>query len=50
MANDGGANPVSGYSIIQADDMASALSVAKGCPMVVDGSGSCEVAEIVELG
>lgn len=50
VADDGGANPVSGYSIIQADDMANALSIAEGCPMVVDGSGSCEVAEIVEIG
>ena len=50
VTNDGGANPVSGYSIIQAPDMDGALAVAKGCPMVVDGSGSCEVAEIIEMG
>lgn len=50
VVDDGGANPVSGYSIIQATDMDGALAVAKGCPLVVDGSGSCEVAEIIELG
>jgi len=36
---DGGANPASGYSLVNADDM------AKGCPMVVSGEGSVEVAE-----
>jgi hypothetical protein len=46
---DGGANPVSGYSIITAADVEAAKAVAAQCPMVVDGSGSVEVAEIVEM-
>lgn len=49
VAEDGGANPVSGYSIIKAADMDKAVAMAKGCPMVVDGSGSVEVAEVHEL-
>ncbi|UWQ91115.1 YciI family protein [Aliisedimentitalea scapharcae] len=49
VADDGGANPISGYSVIQAADIAAACEVAKGCPMVVDGSGSVEVAEVHEM-
>lgn len=49
VADDGGANPVSGYSVIKASDMDAAVAVAKGCPMVKDGSGSVEVAEIMEM-
>lgn len=49
VADDGGANPVSGYSVVNATDMDAAVAMAKGCPMVVDGSGSVEVAELVEM-
>ncbi len=45
----GGANPISGFSIVTADTMEGAVGLAKGCPMVVDGSGSIEVAEIHNL-
>ena len=45
---DGGANPLSGYSIVSADSMDAALEVAKGCPILEDG-GSVEVAEIHEM-
>lgn len=45
----GGANPVSGYSIIQADTIDAATEMAKGCPMVIDATGSVEVAEIHEM-
>lgn len=46
---DGGANPASGYSIIQAADMDAALAAATTCPMITVGGGSVEVAPIVEL-
>ncbi len=46
VTDDGGANPLSGYSIVTADTIESAVNMAKGCPMVADGSGSVEVAEI----
>lgn len=45
----GGANPISGYSIITAGSQADANEIAKGCPMVNDGSGSVEVAEVFEI-
>ena len=47
--DNGGANPVSGYSLVAAADLKAALELAKGCPMVVDGSGTVEVAPIVEM-
>lgn len=49
IANDGGVNPVSGYSVVRADTFEAACDMAKGCPMVVSGNGSVEVAEIVEM-
>lgn len=45
----GGANPVSGYSVLNAADVEAAKAIAAECPMVLDGSGSVEVAEIVEM-
>lgn len=49
VADDGGANPLSGFSVVRAETIAAACEMAKGCPMVADGSGSVEVAEIVEM-
>jgi hypothetical protein len=43
----GGANPVSGYSIVTAKDYPAAIGLAKGCP-ILDG-GTVEVAEIVAM-
>lgn len=40
----GGANPATGYSVIQADSLAAAVDLAKGCPNLASG-GSVEVAE-----
>lgn len=45
VADLGGSNPISGYSLIQAPDMLTAVRYARKCPMVLDGSGSVEVAE-----
>ena len=42
----GGQNPVSGYSLIKADDLDSAVKLARGCPVLSSG-GSIEVAETV---
>ena len=44
----GGANPLSGYSLIKADDFDSAVGMAQGCPVLV-GGGSVEVAEAVDM-
>jgi len=49
VANDGGANPVSGYSLVSASDIDAAVEMAKSCPMVLDGSGSVEVAECHDM-
>ena len=46
--NGGGANPLTGYSILQATDLDSAATLAKGCPILSDG-GSVEVGELVEM-
>lgn len=47
VADDGGANPISGYSIINAPDMAAATKLAAGCPIIDDGT--VEVAEIMPM-
>ena len=49
VAEDGGANPISGLTIVSAADYAEACEMAKGCPLVLDGSGSVEVAEMIEM-
>ena len=49
IVEDGGANPLSGLTIVEAADKAAAVDMARGCPMVVDGSGSVEVAEILQM-
>ena len=48
VADDGGANPTSGYSIVSASDVDDAVAKAKGCPILKRG-GSVEVAEVIEL-
>ena len=45
--NNGGANPVSGYTLIKADNMDKALEIAKDCPHRTHGS--IEVAELIEM-
>ncbi len=47
--DNGGANPISGYTLINAPDMVTATGYAKNCPMVQDGSGSVEVAETFDM-
>jgi hypothetical protein len=39
---------ISGYSLINATDLASAVSLAKGCPILSAG-GSVEVGETIEM-
>lgn len=47
--DNGGANPLSGFTIIRAPDIDAACKVAAACPMVTDGSGTAEVAPIMEM-
>ncbi|MEL6619170.1 MAG: hypothetical protein AAFY39_06990 [Pseudomonadota bacterium] len=49
VAGDGGANPISGYTIVKAENPDAACDLAKGCPMIVDGTGSVEVAPLIEM-
>lgn len=49
VVDNGGANPISGYTVVKADTIEAACEIAKGCPMVVDGSGSVEVAQVHEM-
>jgi hypothetical protein len=46
--SNGGADPTTGYSIIEAPDMDSALKAAKMCPQL-KSKGSVEVAEIMPV-
>jgi len=47
VADDGGSNPLSGFSVVRAQSMDAALDMTKGCPHL-DG-GTIEVAEIIEM-
>ena len=44
VSDGGGANPATGYSLIEADGLDAAVALAKGCP-VLGGGASIEVAE-----
>ena len=48
VAENGGANPASGYSLIEASDLDDALAKAKGCPILQAG-GSVELAEAIDM-
>ena len=48
VVDNGGANPASGYSLIEAPSLAEALAKAKGCPILSAG-GSVEVAEAMDM-
>lgn len=49
VAENGGSNPLSGYTLVTAKDYAAATAMARGCPMVKDGSGNVEVAEVIDM-
>lgn len=48
VTGDGGTNPASGYSLVEAPDLESALAMAKDCPILNSG-GSVEVAEAMDM-
>jgi hypothetical protein len=48
VSDGGGANPLSGYSIVSAADLDAAVALAKGCPILAAG-GSVEVAEALDM-
>ena len=49
VSQEGGANPISGYTIVRAETADAACALAAGCPMVADGTGSVEVAPLIEM-
>ena len=48
VADNGGSNPLSGYTLIDSADIEAAVEHAKGCPILQDG-GSVEVAEAIDM-
>jgi len=48
VSSGGGANPLSGYSLVNADSIDAATTLAKGCPILAAG-GSVEVSECIEM-
>ena len=48
VVDNGGANPASGYSLIEASDLDDALAKAKTCPILEVG-GSIELAEAFDM-
>ncbi len=48
VSDDGGANPSSGYSLVNAADIDAAVAIAAKCP-ILEGGGSVEVAEAMEM-
>ena len=45
----GGANPVSGYSLVQADSMEQAMELGKDCPIFLADGASIEIAEAMDM-
>ena len=45
---EGGSSAMSGFSVIKADSIAAALSIAQGCPFLEIG-GSLEVSEMMQM-
>ncbi len=48
VSDDGGSNPLSGFSIVKADSMDAALEMAKECPFL-EIDGTIEVAEAMKM-
>ena len=46
--DNGGANPITGYSIVNATDIDAAVAMARGCP-ILSSNGSIEVAEAIPM-
>ncbi|RBP14329.1 hypothetical protein DFR50_10982 [Roseiarcus fermentans] len=48
LVSDGGANPASGYSLIEAASVEDAHAKAKGCPLLKAG-GTIEIAQAMDM-
>ncbi|MFK7958225.1 MAG: hypothetical protein AB8B96_19160 [Lysobacterales bacterium] len=49
VVGNGGTNPVSGYSIVEASDLDDAVKKAQACPLITVHGGTVEVAEVVDM-
>ena len=47
VADDGGANPLSGYTVVKADSIEAAIAMAQGCPHL--DHGTIEVAPLIDM-
>lgn len=47
VSDDGGSNPLSGFSVVKADSMDAALKMARACPYL--DMGTIEVARMMEM-
>jgi hypothetical protein len=50
LGNCGADTQLGGYSLITAEDLDTALALAKGCPALREGAGGVEVGVITEIG
>ena len=48
VTDNGGSNPATGYSLIEAPDLDDALAKARGCPILISG-GTVELAEAIDM-
>ena len=48
VSDGGGVSPLTGYTLINADNIDAAVEMAKGCP-VLNNEGSVEVAEAIDM-
>ncbi len=48
VVDNGGSNPLSGYSLIEVPDLNAAIKIAKGCP-ICSNDGSVEIAEAIDM-
>ena len=48
VSDDGGSNPLSGYTVVNAANIDEAVEMSKGCPILESG-GSIEVAECIDM-
>jgi hypothetical protein len=46
--DNGGANPATGYSLIEASDLDDAKAKARGCP-ILNANGTVELAEAIDM-
>ncbi len=49
VTDDGGPNPLMGFSIVKADSMEAALELANACPFLEMDTATIEVAEVFKM-